>query len=238
MNPNSIYSPDDKFNRIRPYCIFVLLILLFLLLILLAPPKSVGKNRTKSLHPTETAEGGSGSGRGGGIGNAVGKGSGNAADRENSTGTSASSTVAGSGNSDNKSSRKNNPLPASPQQPPSETAAPSKGTGKQENKKEVSAPDLPVKQWKSTEKPTRSEAEIWHYAKLHIRNIAKDKRDTFEFPEYGVPDTSMKKISGNIYEVNGFFKLKTHNGQEKMYRFSLKMNLANYLCHDMEIKTM
>ena len=237
MNPNSIYNPGDKFNRIRPFCILALLILLFLLLLFLAPSDSAGKSSVKKNSPRhETAGKGSGSGSGGGSGNAIGKGAGTSASQNAAKGRASDSAEKGAGSNAEKGNVENNPRPTSPQQSASGTVS-SAGEGRTEkDKKEIPAPALPVKQWKSTGKPTRSEAEIWYYAKLHIRNIAKDKRDVFEFPEYGVPDTGMKKNSGNLYTVFGFFKLKTHDGKEKMYRFSLKIDLASYLCHDLEIK--
>ena len=116
---------------------------------------------------------------------------------------------------------------SSSQAPAEKTPSPGRTSSRKEQTENMQ-PGLPVKEWKTSRKPTVSESEVWFYAKNQIKNIARDKRDVFEFPEFGVPDTGMKKVAENLYEVKGFFKVKTHDGKEKMYRFTItSMNLAS-----------
>lgn len=254
MNPNSIYNPEDKFNRIRPFCILALLILILLFLIFLASQKSADRGKDSNIPRSgKTAQTPSNSGSGRGSGTDAGKESGKSFSSKNS-GNKEASSKGNKGNKENKGNKGNTavspasstdssnpkqaasippPLPASMGKPSSPgDSAPGK------NQAEASGSTFPEQQWKSTKKPTISESEIWFYATTHIKEIAKDKRDVFEFPEYGVPNTSMKKVAENLYEVKGFFKVKTHDGKEKMYRFSLKIDIASTRCHDLAIENM
>ena len=245
MNPNSIYNPEDKFNRIRPFCILALLILILLFLIFLASQKSADRGKDSNIPRSgKTAQTPSNSGSGRGSGTDAGKESGKSFSSKNSGNKEASSkgnkgnTAVSPASSTDSSNPKQAastppPLPASTGKPSSPgDSAPGK------NQAEASGSTFPEQQWKSTKKPTISESEIWFYATTHIKEIAKDKRDVFEFPEYGVPNTSMKKVAENLYEVKGFFKVKTHDGKEKMYRFSLKIDIASTRCHDLAIESM
>ena len=231
MNANHMYNPGDNFNRIRPYCIFLLLILLFLLLLFLAPKRAGGNGSGQ-----QAASQGSGAGRGGGDGNSSGKGAGNSRAEEGkgkAPGTEGKGAAAMAEKADPRNTASSSA--SSSQAPAEKTPSPGRTSSRKEQTENMQ-PGLPVKEWKTSRKPTVSESEVWFYAKNQIKNIARDKRDVFEFPEFGVPDTGMKKVAENLYEVKGFFKVKTHDGKEKMYRFTIKTNLVNTLSHDMKIE--
>lgn len=237
MSSKQIYDPNDDFNKVRPLCILAAMILLFLLLIFLAPrgPQGSGGGIGGG-HGTGIGSGsGPGSGQGTGSGGS-GEGSGSAqgAGKGSASGGSGGGAASGGKKEEQGTAAQ---IPTASQARKNTASAGSKADG-ENAATPVSAPKLPEKQWKSAKNPTRSETELWFYAKRYIRNIARDKRDVFEFPEFGVPDTGMKKISGNVYEVTGFCKVRNHEGKEKMYRFSLKINLEDYLCYDLNIKDM
>lgn len=263
MTPNETLLPDDRFSRTRPYLILALLILLFLLLLLLSLRKNAAENPTpfvpasggKSAGSTSGGAGsktgtGSGSGTGSGTGAGAARAAGQSVSPANGDPSARGSRENGESKERNASSRKRktSASPEAERSPRKETSSsPSAATssaspaasgtnGPAKEKSGPSSPARPVRQWKSNRKNTLSEKEIWFLATLQIRNLAKDKRDLFEFPDYGVPNTSMRKIADNLYEVQGFFRVKTHTGSEKMYRFSMKVNLADTRCSDLVIE--